>query len=257
MGTPIRTRSTRPATPRGAKHILVGMLMAGLVLSFVPGCAGGGRGHPGVIHHVARGENLYRIGLRYGVPPKEIARVNGIRDVTELRVGQRLFIPKGTGKGKRRANVSARRADSEPRLSGNSAEARRRADKSRKEKRGLEFAWPVRGKLSSKFGRRWGRNHEGIDISAPTGTAIFAAEAGRVTFAGRKGGYGKAVIVKHAGRYKTLYAHASKLVVRTGQFVERGQKIAEVGSTGRSTAPHLHFEVVRGGTKQNPLGYLP
>lgn len=232
------------------------MLAAALVLAVAPGCAGGGRrGHPGVIHHVARGENLYRIGLRYGVPAKEIARLNGIRDVTELRVGQRLFIPKGDGK--RPANVSARGKESEPRLSGNTAEARRRADKSRKEKRSIEFAWPVRGKLSSKFGRRWGRNHEGIDLSAPTGTPIFAAEAGRVIFAGRKGGYGKAVVVKHAGQYKTLYAHASKLVVRTGQFVERGQKIAEVGSTGRSTAPHLHFEVVRGGTKQNPLGYLP
>lgn len=238
------------------RRALVALLTAGILLSFVPGCAGGRRGHPGVIHHVARGENLYRIGLRYGVPAKEIARVNGIRDVTELRVGQRLFIPKG--EQKRPANVSARGGErDEPRLSGNSAEARRRADKSRKEKRSLEFAWPVRGKLSSKFGQRWGRNHEGIDISAPTGTPIFAAEAGRVIFAGRQGGYGKVVIVKHAGLYKTLYAHASKLVVRTGQFVERGQKIAEVGSTGRSTAPHLHFEVVRGGTKQNPIGYLP
>lgn len=231
------------------------MLALFIALSFVPGCAGGGRGHPGVIHHVARGENLYRIGLRYGVPAKEIARVNGIRDVTELRIGQRLFIPKDAGK--RRASVSSRRPKGEPSSSGSSAEARRRAEKSRKEKRGLDFIWPARGKLSSKFGRRWGRNHEGIDIAAPTGTPIFAAEAGRVTFAGRQGGYGKVVIVKHAGRYKTLYAHASKLVVRTGQFVERGQKIAEVGSTGRSTAPHLHFEVVRAGTKQNPMGYLP
>ena len=73
----------------------------------------------------------------------------------------------------------------------------------------------------------------------------------------RQGSYGKVVVVKHAGRFKTLYAHASKLVVRKGQFVERGQKIAEVGSTGRSTAPHLHFEVIRGTSKQNPLGFLP
>ncbi|MCR9093720.1 MAG: LysM peptidoglycan-binding domain-containing M23 family metallopeptidase [bacterium] len=255
MGSPPRARPCRPATPLVARRALVLVLAAALVLALATGCAGGVNGNPGVIHHVARGENLYRIGLRYGVPAKEIARVNGIRDVTELRVGQRLFIPKGGGK--RTPNVSAKKRDREPRLSGNTAEARRRAEKSRKEKRGLELAWPVKGKLSSKFGRRWGRNHEGIDISAPTGTPIVAAEAGRVTFAGRKGAYGKVVIVKHAGRYRTLYAHASKLVVRSGQFVERGQKIAEVGSTGRSTAPHLHFEVVRAGNKQNPLGYLP
>lgn len=255
MGSPTRAHPFRPAAFLVAGRALVLMVAVGLVLAISTGCAGGVKGNPGVIHHVARGENLYRIGLRYGVPAKEIARVNGIRDVTELRVGQRLFIPKGGGK--RTAAVSAKRLDREPRLSGNTAEARRRAQKSRKEKRSLALTWPVQGKLSSKFGRRWGRNHEGIDISAPTGTPVFAAEAGRVTFAGRRGAYGKVVIVKHTGRYRTLYAHASKLVVRNGQFVERGQKIAEVGSTGRSTAPHLHFEVVRAGNKQNPLGYLP
>ncbi|MEM9177141.1 MAG: LysM peptidoglycan-binding domain-containing M23 family metallopeptidase, partial [Myxococcota bacterium] len=250
----------RPRAARGAtgpsRRAFALALAAVLVLALGTGCAGGASGNPGVIHHVAKGENLYRIGLRYGVPAKEIARVNGIRDVTELRVGQRLFIPKGGGK--RRASVSAKRNTKEPSLSGNRSEARRRANQSRKEQTSLDFKWPAQGRLSSKFGRRWGRNHEGIDIAAPTGTPIFAAESGRVTFAGRQGGYGKVVIVKHAGRFKTLYAHASRIVVRKGQFVERGQKIAEIGSTGRSTAPHLHFEVVRGAnTKQDPLRYLP
>ena len=256
MGMPTRAQPDRPVTVRVMRRSLVLLLLAALVIGLGTGCAGALNGRPGVIHHVAKGENLYRIGLRYGVPAKEIARVNGIRDVTELKVGQRLFIPKGGGK--RPANVSAKRGATDPRLSGNTAEARRRANQSRKEQTSLDFKWPVRGKLSSKFGRRWGRNHEGIDISAPTGTPIFASESGRVTFAGRQGGYGNVVIVKHAGRFKTLYAHASRIHVRKGQFVERGQKIAEVGSTGRSTAPHLHFEIVRGGkTKQDPLRYLP
>ena len=74
---------------------------------------------------------------------------------------------------------------------------------------------------------------------------------------GRLGSYGKVVIVKHAGRYRTVYAHASRLMVRKGEFVERGQKIAEVGSTGRSTGPHVHFEIRRSETPQNPLGFLP
>lgn len=244
------------AHARFARSSLVLALAAALLLGIAPGCAGGLNGTPGVIHHVAKGENLYRIGLRYGVPAKEIARVNGIRDVTELSIGQRLFIPKGVRKGTPR--VAAKRRGNEPRLSGNKAEARRRANKSRREQTRLDFMWPARGRLSSKFGRRWGRQHEGIDIAAPSGTPIFASEAGRVTFSGRYGAYGNAVIIKHAGRFKTLYAHASKLLVRKGAFVERGQKIAEVGSTGRSTAPHLHFEVVRGAkTKEDPLRYLP
>lgn len=74
---------------------------------------------------------------------------------------------------------------------------------------------------------------------------------------GRLGSYGNVVILKHAGRYRTSYAHASKLFVRKGAFVERGQKIAEVGSTGRSTGPHVHFEIRRSETPQNPLGFLP
>ena len=121
----------------------------------------------------------------------------------------------------------------------------------------LQFAWPVRGRLSSRFGTRKGRPHEGIDIAARRGTPIFAAESGRVIFSGRMRGYGKVVIVKHAGRYRSVYAHASRLVARRGEFVERGQKIAEVGSTGRSTGPHVHFEIRRSETPQNPIGYLP
>ena len=74
---------------------------------------------------------------------------------------------------------------------------------------------------------------------------------------GRLGGYGKVVIVKHAGAYRTVYAHASRLLVRKGEFVERGQKLAEVGSTGRASGPHVHFEIRRSESPRNPLAYLP
>jgi murein DD-endopeptidase MepM/ murein hydrolase activator NlpD len=224
-------------------------LLAALIVVVASGCGG-------VIHHVADGENLYRIGIRYGVPAKEIAKANSISDVKSLRVGQRLYIP---GARRRLAASSNEGESSRPGVgaSGNPAEARRKARGFARNQTSLNFAWPVRGKLSSKFGSRWGKKHEGIDITARTGTPIFASESGRVVISGRMRGYGKVVVVKHAGKYKTLYAHASRLVVKKGAFVERGQKIAEVGSTGRSTGPHLHFEVLRSDTAQNPMGYLP
>jgi murein DD-endopeptidase MepM/ murein hydrolase activator NlpD len=218
------------------------------------GCGGRSPGGPGVIHHVAAGENLYRIGLRYGISSQQIAKANGIRDVTTLRVGQRLFIP---GARTRLSPGASEVARSTPAISGNTAEARERARKSTREQTSLQFAWPVRGRLSSRFGRRSGKPHEGIDVAAARGTPIFAAESGRVIHSGRLGSYGKIVIVKHAGAYRTVYAHASKLLVRKGEFVERGQKIALVGSTGRSTGPHVHFEIRRSETPRNPLAYLP
>ena len=135
--------------------------------------------------------------------------------------------------------------------------ARRLARGAARAQTSLKFAWPVKGRLSSRFGHRRGRPHEGIDIAAAKGTPIYASEAGRVIFSGRMRGYGKVVILKHAGRFRSIYAHASRLLVRKGAFVERGEKIAEVGSTGRSTGPHVHFEIRRSETPQDPLAYLP
>ncbi|NNL67995.1 MAG: M23 family metallopeptidase, partial [Myxococcales bacterium] len=125
------------------------------------------------------------------------------------------------------------------------------------EKAKLVFRWPAEGRLTSKFGRRWGRRHQGIDLAAKPGTPVRAAEAGRVIFSARLGAYGNAVVVRHSEHYNTVYAHNRKLHVRKGDWVERGEKIAEVGSTGRSTGPHLHFEVRRGRKPQDPLLYLP
>ena len=125
-------------------------------------------------------------------------------------------------------------------------------------------AWPVpaSGRETSPYGNRTspihGRKefHSGIDIGAPTGTAIVAAEAGVVIFSGTMSSYGKTVIVDHQNGMSTLYAHASKLEATVGQKVSRGQVIAKVGSTGNSTGPHLHFEVRIGGVHKNPKNYL-
>ncbi|WP_129596303.1 M23 family metallopeptidase [Anaerophilus nitritogenes] len=115
---------------------------------------------------------------------------------------------------------------------------------------------PTRGRLTSPFGYRWGRKHTGIDLAAPIGTPVSAADGGKVVFSGTKSGYGKCIILDHGGGTQTYYAHNSKLLVSVGQKVYKGQKIAEVGNTGRSTGPHLHFEVRKNGTPVNPLQYL-
>lgn len=116
--------------------------------------------------------------------------------------------------------------------------------------------WPVSGPVVSGYGMRWGRMHEGIDISASSGTPIVAAAAGTVIHAGWLGGYGNLVVVDHGSGLATAYAHASSILVSLGQQVSQGQTIALVGSTGNSSGPHLHFEVRVNGTAVDPLGYL-
>ncbi|MGI8759533.1 MAG: murein hydrolase activator EnvC family protein [Acidimicrobiales bacterium] len=117
--------------------------------------------------------------------------------------------------------------------------------------------WPASGRLTSGFGNRWGRLHAGVDIGAPTGTPIWAAQDGTVIFSGVQGGYGNVVIVSHAGGLTTLYAHQSRTAANNGQQVSQGETIGYVGSTGRSTGPHLHFETRYGGSPRNPMGCLP
>ncbi len=119
------------------------------------------------------------------------------------------------------------------------------------------FKYPVTGaKLTSKFGPRWGRMHYGVDLACATGTHIRASDGGTVISSGYSGSYGYVVKIDHGGGYVTLYAHCSKLLVRSGEKVYQGQHIANVGSTGRSTGPHVHFEVHYMGTPKNPLNYL-
>jgi murein DD-endopeptidase MepM/ murein hydrolase activator NlpD len=118
------------------------------------------------------------------------------------------------------------------------------------------FIWPVLGPVTSPFGWRWGRMHEGIDIGAASGTPIRAAAAGTVIYAGWLGGYGNLTVIDHGGGVATAYGHQSSLAAGNGAFVAQGQVIGYVGSTGHSTGPHLHFEVRVNGVPQDPLGYL-
>lgn len=128
------------------------------------------------------------------------------------------------------------------------------------------FARPVNGRLTSGFGyrvhpiSRRRKMHTGTDFSAPTGTSVYAADGGRVIFAGWRGGYGKVIIINHGERggvnFTTLYGHLSAINIGNGQGIAKGQMIGRVGTTGYSTGPHLHFEVRINGSPVNPMSYL-
>jgi murein DD-endopeptidase MepM/ murein hydrolase activator NlpD len=126
----------------------------------------------------------------------------------------------------------------------------------------LSFINPVPGKVTSKFGSRVHpvtkkqHEHNGVDFKAAMGTAVKAAAPGRVSFAGESGASGLLVRIDHGGGVETLYAHNSRLLVKAGQSVAQGEKIALAGSSGRSTGPHLHFGVKVGGRHVDPLSVL-
>jgi septal ring factor EnvC (AmiA/AmiB activator) len=119
------------------------------------------------------------------------------------------------------------------------------------------WVWPARGPVTSEYGPRWGRMHNGLDIGAPTGAPIYAAKAGTVSYAGSMSGYGNMTMIDHGGGIVTAYAHQSAIMVSPGTRVGAGQRIGSIGCTGSCTGPHLHFEVRVNGSARNPRGYLP
>lgn len=187
-----------------------------------------------VVHVVKPGENLWLIAKQYGVTVSAILLFNDLPDPDRLLPGQQLTIPPAGG---REAVAVA-------------------ALQTRQSQRTL--LWPLQGGgiISSHFGLRGDNVHKGLDIAAPTGTPILAAADGRVTYADWAGTYGMLVEIDHGGGIVTRYAHASAIRVEAGQRVTAGQHIADVGSTGRSTGPHLHFEVEVNGEVVDPLTWL-
>lgn len=199
----------------------------------------------GIYHVVRPGENLFRIGKAYDVSHEELARLNGIRDAGQIRVGQRIFIPGATRQLPVEIITPAEPVPDIP-----SAPQPLEADRER-------FLWPVSGTINSGFGPRGSSFHDGIDIAAPEGTPIRAIERGEVIYADQLRGYGNMVIVRHSDGLVSVYAHNEVNLVQQGQTVSRGEVIATVGSTGRVTGPHLHFEIRKNNTAQDPLRLLP
>jgi lipoprotein NlpD len=212
----------------------------------------------GLYHQVRAGETLSEIGLHYGVPYQDIARLNNLKDADRIEVGQQLRLPSpararssaSTSQLKRTARLKAPNKQSTPDPFPAEPEPIPRDT-------GGLFAWPLAGEVTSGFGPRNGSFHDGIDIAAAPGTPVLAAADGEVLFSDVLRGYGNVVIVRHRGGYITVYAHNRVNAVKEGQFVRRGQRIAEVGQSGRATGPSLHFEVRKDNLARDPLRYLP
>jgi len=211
---------------------------------------------PTLSHQVRPGDTLSAIGLRYGVSSYELAQYNALANPDKLEVGQRLRIP--PPQLTRSASVETSRARAVTLAIPELRSTLRPLPPDRGWSSGSPlFSWPVDGEVTSRFGLRAGRLHEGIDIAAPRGTPVFAAADGQVIFSDVLRGYGNVVIVRHAGGYLTLYAHNAVNQVQEGQSVRRGMRVATVGQSGRVTGANLHFEVRKDNLARDPLRYLP
>jgi murein DD-endopeptidase MepM/ murein hydrolase activator NlpD len=197
------------------------------------------------VHRVQAGETLWHISQTYEVPIDTLLQENGIDDPAQIFEGEALFIPgklKPPPEQQRRKSPAAiARAGTKPLDPAAHGEA---------------LAWPTPGVIISGFGTRERDKHEGIDLAAPEGSPVCAAEKGTVLFAGEQRGYGNLVLVEHAGNLVTVYAHNAENLVKKGDRVTRGEPIARVGHTGNATGPHLHFEVRVGTSPHDPLGFL-
>ena len=198
----------------------------------------------GVRHKVGRGETVYSIAKKYSANSQAIVdfpfNTFADNETFALVVGQELIVPDGEKPTEILWSPSRAVAQRTPNAGAVSASG--------------QFIWPIGGVITQRF--TW--YHKGLDIATGQGTPVLAADSGRVIVAGwpDNGGYGMRVEIDHGNGYVTRYAHLSRTDVVVGQTVARGNQIGLEGSTGRSTGPHLHFEIIRGGVHLNPLEFL-
>lgn len=189
----------------------------------------------GLLHTVRKDETLEEIAIFYRTELGSIIEINEISDPDQIFVGEDLFVPNAKINESYRLKLLPKK---------------------------FGFILPSSGPIGSGFGYRTHpilkrrMLHKGIDFGAKHGSIVRAAASGRVTFSGKMGTYGNLVVIDHRNGFETRYAHNSKLFAKKGQTVKRGQKIALVGNTGRSTGPHLHFEIRKNGIAIDPKKYL-
>jgi len=200
----------------------------------------------GVEHRVKEGDTIEKIAKKYDADAEEIKKFNGIEDRT-LKAGEEIIVPDGY------ISVPVSVPEPPPQKVAQEESEEITPFSSSEVVTSGEFVWPTTTKHISQY-FRWG--HTGIDIDNRSRPPIFAAEEGTVVFAGWRSGYGRTVIISHGNGLQTLYGHADQLYVKSGQKVNKGQAIAKMGSTGWSTGPHVHFEVIKNGVKKNPLSYF-
>jgi murein DD-endopeptidase MepM/ murein hydrolase activator NlpD len=192
-------------------------------------------------HVVRSGETLWAIAREHGVSVEALIRANRLAPNARLRVGQRLSlplseVPHGSQEPPSLADIVLEEPPPTPLV---------------------HFVRPVPGAVLSPFGPRGLAWHGGVDLRAERGAPVRAAAAGMVITSGWERAYGHVIKIWHLADLMTVYAHNLENLVRVGDWVEQGQLIATVGSTGRATAPHLHFEIRLGGRKYNPVFWLP
>ncbi|MBI4122406.1 MAG: peptidoglycan DD-metalloendopeptidase family protein [Parcubacteria group bacterium] len=198
----------------------------------------------GVTHTVARGDTLNAIATRYRAKPEDVLEINKLSDASELAVGAKIVIPDGIPPPPPAPAVPARTGLA------NLSDIFKPAPATPG-----RFNWPTTARRITQYFRGW--RHTGIDVGNKTGQPIYAADDGVVVTSGwNNGGYGYYIIIDHGNGIQTLYAHNSKNQVSVGDRVSKGDVIAAIGSTGRSTGPHVHFEVRASGNRVNPLDYL-
>ena len=217
-------------------------------------------------HRVAAGDTLYSISRRRGVSLYALARDNRIAPPYKIRPGQRLRLPASNAPAKAQpamAAKSTRKAASNAKTTAtptprDKPKARRPVTTRPPARAGGRFAWPVKGRVISRFGAKPnGLHNDGINIAVKKGTAVRAADNGVVVYAGNElRGFGNLLLLRHRGGWLTAYGHNQSLVVKVGDVVRRGQRIARSGSTGNITRPQLHFEIRRGRKAVNPARHL-
>jgi lipoprotein NlpD len=223
---------------------------------------------PGAWYVVERGETLEQIAARAGVPAADILELNGLSRADQVAAGRLIYVLDGRAAAAAGAETPSSSASSSPATAAGAKPASPfgRRDPAAPAAVGLRlvpglarFRWPLdRPQIGSPFGARGGRPHEGIDLPAPIGTPVYAAGDGQVVYAGDAiRGYGNLIVVQHAGDLLTVYAHNSVLLVRQGERVTAGQRVALVGQSGHATGSHLHFEVRQGQIPRDPLTFLP
>lgn len=201
----------------------------------------------GISHTVKSGDTLGGISRSTGADIDEILEANNLTVDSKISIGQKLIIPGGT-------KIVRVAAAATPTRSYTGIEAIKDIVKPEPQQAASnKMAWPTVGNRITQY---FSWRHAGLDIANKTGTPLFAADAGTVEYAGWGNGYGNHIKIDHGGGKKTLYAHMSRFYVSKGDTVTKGESIGEMGSTGWSTGPHIHFEVIINGVKYNPLNYI-
>ncbi|OGY72575.1 MAG: hypothetical protein A3H59_03900 [Candidatus Jacksonbacteria bacterium RIFCSPLOWO2_02_FULL_43_9] len=201
----------------------------------------------GLSYTVRSGDTLLALANRYDVSVKDILDANGLTPADTLSIGQKLVLPGAEP-------YQTQQTRPTPQVPSRLATITDIFRKAPAIPLGDQFVWPAPSRKINQYFKGW--RHTGIDIHGTLEQDIYAALEGEVISSGwNSGGYGYRVVIDHGNGMKTLYAHESKLFVQAGQHIEKGQVLGKIGSTGRSTGPHLHFEIIIDGVRQNPLSY--